>query len=85
MIDFKIDGGKLLRGVAAGGSKMVVAEVGYMLALIYSGVKKADPAAAEEFRRMVQVAVDAKESPIWAGDTARTGIFMTRREKRDDG
>lgn len=85
MIDFKIDGATLHHGAAVGNGKMIVAEVCQVIALVYSGVAKSDPEAAEDFKRIMRRAINDERSPVWDGDTARTGIFMTMKEKRDDG
>lgn len=85
MIDFKIDGATLHHGAVMGNGKMIVAEVCQAIALIYSGVAKSDPEAAEDFKRLMRRAINDEQSPVWDGDTARQGIFMTRRKKRKGG
>lgn len=83
MIDFKIDGDKLHRGAAIGNGEMIIAEICQMIALVYSGIMRSDPEAAEDFGRMLRRAINDEQSPVWDGDTARTGIFMTRRAKEE--
>lgn len=59
----------------------LVAEVGMLMNILYSGLAKVNDGEAEQFRMAMVHAVCHPRSPVWEKDAIR-GVFYVSRQKK---